>query len=145
MNAPITPASAQHLLLVDDNDGDVLLFREALSEKDTSVLLDVANGVDQAIAWLESISDDQSKRPCVILMDLHMPRKNGQVLLEYLQQQPAFSGIPAVVLSSSTRQKDIDDCLARGAHHYRVKPHDWQSLQDMINALRPFWNAPAQT
>src|SRR5580698_9632686 len=99
--------SAPTILLVEDNYGDVELFKEALTSREERIDLHHIASVDDGILWLErhvSVPDPVSL--CVIILDLHMPGKNGKVLLKFLHERPDLHHIPTVVLSSSLWQKD---------------------------------------
>lgn len=138
----IIPTSAPAtILLVEDNHGDVLLFREALEDEGLGIALQVAKDVDEGIRLLDRIQGS-GERPCpaVILLDLHLPGKDGKDFLRHLAGHSEFRLIPVVMLSSSARQQDIDDCMRLGSWHYRVKPRDWAGYQRLIIFLRQFWN-----
>jgi CheY-like chemotaxis protein len=52
--------------------------------------------------------------------------------------------IPVIVLTSSAAQQDVDECYARGANAFVVKPHDLDAFMDLIGAIRSFWLEVAQ-
>lgn len=129
------------VLLVEDNHGDVLLFGEALENEGRGIALQVAKDVDEGIRLLDRIQGGGERPyPAVILIDLHLPGKDGKEFLRYLSEHSGFRLIPVVMLSSSARQQDIDDCMRLGSWHYRVKPRDWAGYQELITFLRQFWN-----
>jgi CheY-like chemotaxis protein len=138
----MTPSSSPVILLVEDNNGDVELFKEALDSRDDRVHLERVGSVDDGIRWLGA--NVLCKEPitlCLIILDLHMPGKNGKCLLNHIHENPDLSLIPTVVLSSSLWQKDIDECAALGALHYRAKPFDWQGFAELMEFLKQFWSA----
>jgi DNA-binding response OmpR family regulator len=136
------PAS---ILLIEDNHGDVMLFQEAMEVESRNVDLHVAKSVDEGIRLLSARKEDGSApvMPSIILLDLHLPGKDGKAFLHYLNEHSEFMRIPVIMLSSSTRQKDVDDCLRLGSWRYRVKPQDWTGYQELIAFLRQFWAGKA--
>ncbi|HEX5221622.1 MAG TPA: response regulator [Verrucomicrobiae bacterium] len=70
--------------------------------------------------------------PTLLLLDLKMPRMHGFEVLEWLGTQPELKDLPAVVLSSSSDESDIQKARRLGARDYFVKP---QSLDDLVGIL----------
>ena len=138
---------AVSILLIDDNHGDAMLFREAMEKEGErrNMTLHVANSVDEGIYLLSGNgTSDVRLQPTIILLDLHMPRKDGKDFLRYRQESAEFLRFRVVMLSSSTRQVDVDDCLRLGANHYHVKPIDWAGYQTLMVFLRQFWDETAK-
>ena len=138
--------NAISILLIDDNHGDAMLFGEAIeSERESrSITLHVASSVDKGIALLSGAGSSGVRlQPTIILLDLHMPGKDGKDFLRYRSENPELLHFRVVLLSSSTRQIDVDDCMRLGASHYRVKPKDWAGYQALIVFLRQFWDEAA--
>ena len=128
------------VLMVEDNEGDSLLFQEALREKTSSVpvRLMVAKTVAEGIQVAVGLADT-GDLPCLFLVDLHMPREDGRTFLRFVVADQRFSGIPAVMMTSSQREFDRQECLQLGAHAYQVKPNDWNSYLDLIVTLQKYW------
>lgn len=135
----MTSTNQPRVLIVEDNPGDVFLFREGLREHSVDVDLLVACEVEEGIRLLES----KVPSPCLTLIDLHLPKRDGRHLLAYLRDQPRFSAMPAVVLSSSQRPSDRADCIELGAREVKVKPRDWNGYRRLIDELACYWAGPA--
>ena len=122
-----------------------MLFREAIEGESRSIKLHVANSVDKGIDLLSGTGTSGVRlQPTMILLDLHMPGKDGKDFLRYRKESAELLRFRVVMLSSSTRQIDVDDCLRLGAGHYRVKPMDWAGYQTLIVFLRQFWDETAK-
>lgn len=133
------------ILLNEENHGDVILFQTVLEGHTANIALRVARHVDTGICLLTCAGiAGNSLRPIVILLDLHMPGKDGMSFLQYWSESAELTHIPVIVLSSSTRQKDADDCMRLGALRYRTKPLNWPGYQTLITELRPFWERKIQ-
>ena len=129
-------SSRPRVLIVEDNPGDVFLFQECLRDSKVDLDLVVASEVDEGIRLLET---SQGPIPCLALIDLHLPKRDGKYLLSFLRGQPHLVGIPTVVLSSSQRALDRENCLSLGAREVLTKPNDWKGYTDLIANLSRYW------
>ena len=128
------------VLLVEDDEGDQLLTREALAE--TNSLLDavmVSDG-DEALdyLWRKGKYGDAA-HPDLIVVDLNMPKVNGQRLSEIVKQDPALQTIPIVVLSTSDYEEDVAKCYQAGVNSYVHKPPDFDEFVAAIGAIEHYW------
>jgi CheY-like chemotaxis protein len=137
----MTTGPRPRVLIVEDNPGDVFLFQEGLHEKGADIDLLVASEVDEGIRLLAA---ENGSPPCLTLIDLHLPKRDGKYLLAYLREQPHLSGMPAVVLSSSQRPADREDCLRLGAREVLVKPSDWHGYSVLVSNLTRYWSDQAR-
>ena len=98
----------------------------------------VAKTVTDAIQIASRLSND-GESPCLFLVDLHMPQQDGRSFLQYVGADKRFSGIPTVVLTSSQREHDRQECMHLGAHAYQVKPSNWDDYLQLIDTLTKYW------
>lgn len=128
------------VLLVEDNEGDVVLTREALARGEVHVSLhDVGNGAE-ALAFLrrEGPYADAS-RPDLILLDLNMPIMDGREFLGVLKNDRDLCTIPVVVLTTSEAEQDIVRSYELHASCYITKPVDFTQFRIIIQQLKDFW------
>ena len=128
------------VLLVEDNEADVRLTREALREAGDHVRLSAVGDGDKAIAFLRR--DDgfaDAPRPDLVLLDLNLPRKSGLEVLDEMRADESLAHIPVIMLTSSAAQSDVEASYARGANAYVVKPLELDAFMDLIGAIRGFW------
>jgi CheY-like chemotaxis protein len=124
------------ILLVEDDDVDVLITRRAFSElKVTNELVHKVDGRDA----LEYLRDKSSSMPCVILLDLNMPRMNGFEFLKIVKADDVLKKIPVVVLTTSTDGQDVIDSFNLGIAGYVVKPVNYMEFVDAIRTLHTYW------
>ena len=132
-----------HLLLVEDNPGDIGLVRLALAPyiaQGTLQLSTVADG-EKALAFLHHHAPySQSVAPALVLLDLNLPRCNGYEVLAELQHDPELQFIPVVVLTSSSEQTDINQCYELGASAYFVKPMELEAFLNLVKNTVTFWD-----
>ena len=137
-------ADAAEVLLVEDNPGDVLLVQEALRDSRRVGRLSVVGDGAQALAFLRRRPPHlAAPRPDLILLDLNLPCRTGQEVLEEIKRDPHFRRIPVVVLTSSEAEKDVQRCYDLGANSYVVKPHDLDRFAEAIRSIEEFWLANA--
>ena len=121
----------QTIFLVDDDVDDQLLFQEALSETDNSIqFICASNGID-AIEKLITLNN----LPCVIFMDVNMPKMNGIDCLKELQKIQNLKDIPVVMYSTSCTLDLQKECFAIGAVDYIEKPYDFWQLRNMLQYM----------
>ena len=134
---------AAPILLVEDNPDEVMLLRRALKLAGSKApLLTVQDGLE-AIEYLShqgTYSDPvQHPLPRVIVVDLKLPRLSGLGLLKWLREQPGLRRLPAVVLTSSSEERDIASAYDLGANSYLVKPAGIAELQNLAELLDSYW------
>jgi two-component system, chemotaxis family, response regulator Rcp1 len=132
-----------HLLLVEDNPADVRLVREALAPELAQGTLQfsiVRDGAD-ALAFLHGHAPyTQGAPPDLILLDLNLPGISGAEVLAELKEDPQLHFVPTVVLTSSARRQDIDQCYQLGASAFLVKPIALEPFLRMVQLTVAFWS-----
>lgn len=128
------------ILLVEDNEDDVVLLREAFAECKQLHLLEVVRDGEQALAYLRrsGIYKDASS-PDLVMLDINLPKKNGFEVLQELKADPVLKHLPVVVLTVSEREEDILRSYAHGACSYIRKPEDFNKLQAMFSQFEMYW------
>ncbi|NUP98898.1 MAG: response regulator [Armatimonadetes bacterium] len=130
----------RHILVVDDNPGDVRLVREAFgSERVDREIETVANG-DDALRYLRREGRYAGRpRPDLILLDLNLPGTDGRQVLTEIKADRGLLQIPVVVMSSSSAEDDVAFCYERHANCYIPKAHDFDAWREIIGAIDRFW------
>jgi len=128
------------ILLVEDNEGDARLAKEALSDaKVANNLAWVKDGVE-ALAYLRGEGEYKGTvRPDVILLDLNLPKKDGREVLAEVKQDPDLRRIPIVILTVSEAQEDIIRTYDLHANCYIRKPLDLEQFMTVVKAIESFW------
>jgi CheY-like chemotaxis protein len=131
------PAS---ILLVEDNPGDVRLTEEAFSEGNIRNTLHVATDGVEALDFLYQRGEHaDAPRPDVILLDLNLPRKNGDEILAEIDDDPDLTSIPVIVLTSSEAEEDVAKSYELQANAYLTKPVDPDEFIETIRSFQTFW------
>ena len=129
-----------HILLVDDNEGDVLLTREALEEAKIVNRISVAYDGIQALNFLKKeppFSEQDS--PDLILLDINLPRMDGTEVLSIIKNDPVLKRIPVIMLTTSSSEKDIMTSYNNYANCYITKPVDLERFMDVVRTIEDFW------
>jgi CheY-like chemotaxis protein len=128
------------ILLVEDNEDDILLEREALADAKLVNLMSVVRDGEEALAYLRCQGKYQEARlPGLILLDINMPKKNGFEVLNEIKTDPALKHIPVVMLTTSESEADIVKSYARGACSFITKPMDFDKFRDVIRQFALYW------
>jgi chemotaxis family two-component system response regulator Rcp1 len=130
------------ILLAEDNPGDVRLTEKALEKGKIVNNLNVVNDGVEAMAYLRQEGEYADKpRPDLVLLDLNMPRMDGQEVLAEISEEPDLRRIPVVVLTSSEAEEDIVKSYELNANAYLTKPVDFDGFVDVIKSVEDFWLA----
>ncbi|MCR4296944.1 MAG: response regulator [Elusimicrobia bacterium] len=128
------------VLLVEDDEDDVLLTREALKDSKVIVSMAVAQDGEEALKRLRRQPPfEAAPVPELILLDLNLPRVSGREVLKELKGDPVLKKIPVVVLTTSAADTDVLKCYDLGANCYITKPVDFEQFQRIIKVIDEFW------
>ena len=131
------------VLLAEDDENDVLLMQRAFMKARLANPLQVVRNGEEAIFYLQGngqYSDrTQFPMPCLVLLDLKMPKRNGFEVLQWIRSQPAIRRLIVVILTASNQTPDINRGYELGANSYLVKPPDMDTLLDMLRTVQGYW------
>jgi len=128
------------ILLVEDNEGDIVLTTEAFEESNFSTNLIVARNGKEAIDYLDLENRTCSLNlPDLILLDINLPLLNGHEVLLLIKQNKYTKHIPIIILTTSSSLNDINATYNNHANCFITKPSDISDFFDVINSLTNFW------
>jgi chemotaxis family two-component system response regulator Rcp1 len=127
-----------HILLVDDNEGDILLTREALDDARIVNKISIAYDGQEAIRFLkrQPVGKDT---PDLILLDINLPKMNGAEVLAFIKNDPDLKRIPVIMLTTSSAEKDILFAYENHANCYITKPVDLDRFMNVVRTIEDFW------
>jgi two-component system, chemotaxis family, response regulator Rcp1 len=128
-----------HILLVDDNEGDILLTREALEEARIINKISIAYDGMEAIRFLKSLPSFGTSMPDLILLDINLPKMDGTEVLAIIKSDPDLKRIPVIMLTTSSSEKDILASYDNYANCYITKPVDLERFMDVVRTIEDFW------
>ncbi|CAN0491270.1 unnamed protein product [Phaeothamnion confervicola] len=124
------------ILLVEDDDVDVMTVRRALGDLKVLNPLRVAGDGEEALDLLRGAD---ALRPCVILLDINMPRMNGIEFLREAKADAVLRSIPVVVLTTSREEQDRIDSFDLSVAGYMIKPADYLKFVEVIRTIDMYW------
>jgi len=128
------------ILLVEDDHGDAKRTIDALkSGRLRNRITHVEDGIE-AMAYLRREGEyENAPRPDLILLDLHMPRMNGQEVLAEVKEDPELRRIPVVMMTASQQEKDIMTAYNLHVNCYVTKPVDLEQFIGAVKSIEHFW------
>jgi CheY-like chemotaxis protein/DNA-binding XRE family transcriptional regulator len=141
---PSAPLSDQlvDILFVEDRTEDAELAVHALQSAHIANRIHWVRDGESALAFLfgeGAYAGRRLIRPQLILLDLGLPRLSGQEVLQRVKSDPRTRGIPVVVLTASSHDRDIVASRQLGADAYVVKPVDFYNLSEVTPRLKLYW------
>jgi CheY-like chemotaxis protein len=128
------------ILLVEDNAGDIRLTQEALKAGKVPHTMHVVKDGEQAMDFLfKNPPYTDVFTPDLILLDLNMPKKNGQEVLQEIRETEKLKLIPVVILTTSSSEQDVLKTYANDANCYITKPVDFEQFINAIKIIDDFW------
>jgi len=129
-----------HILLVEDNEGDIILTTEAFKDMQLENRISVVKDGEEALLFLRRQGKYSNvSLPQLILMDIHLPGINGKDLLEIIKQDEELKEIPVVMLTSSDKDADISDCYEKQVNWYITKPIDYDKYTKVMHEIEAFY------
>ena len=128
------------ILLVEDSRSDAQVIAKVFQQVPTANCLRIVSDGVAAIAYLLRQGQYHSyPRPDIILLDLHLPKKDGLTVLQEIKSDARFSAIPVIMLTASEEQKYIVECYQKEANCYLIKPRNLQEFEQTIQNFQAFW------
>ena len=128
--------TSKPILLLEDDSVDAMTIRRAMKDiKITNPLVHVPNGEDGLIY----LRNGDNNKPCVILLDLNMPKMNGLEFLKVAKADPVLRQIPVIVLTTSKDDQDKVESFQFSVAGYIVKPTDYKKFVEAIKMLDLYW------
>ena len=124
------------ILLVEDNADDLFFMKRAIRAAEIQQRIDVVTDGEQAIEYLSRMEETL---PCLVLLDLKLPKKSGLEVLEWIRSQPRTRALVVIVLTTSKESSDIARAYQLWANAYLVKPSIVEELSRMVRAIKAFW------
>jgi len=129
-----------NILLVEDNEGDIVLTLEALSEVGLDKYVTVVKDGEHAMTYLKNcIIDSSNSFPNMILLDINLPKVDGKQVLSYIKSTEELRHIPVIMLTTSNAPNDINESYSNYANCYLTKPVDLETFFGLIQCIQTHW------
>ncbi len=127
-----------NILLIEDNEGDIVLTREAFEEsKIVNKIMSIRDGYE-AIRFFETLTK-KSEVPHLVLLDINLPKVSGHEVLTYIKNSEKYKTIPVIMLTTSSSEKDIQKSYKNHVNCYITKPIDVSDFMKAISKIEDFW------
>jgi CheY-like chemotaxis protein len=128
--------NSKPVLLVEDDSIDAMTVKRALKDLNvTNPLVHTVNG-EEALTYLKG---EGNKRPCIILLDLNMPKMSGVELLQVIKNDDKYKKIPVVVLTTSREERDKVETFRLGVAGYMLKSIDYKEFVEIVRTISLYW------
>lgn len=129
-----------NVLLVEDNEGDILLTKDAFEEIGFDLNLDIAKNGKEALDYLYGKGGYAiSPNPDLILLDINIPVYSGHHVLNKIKNDSGLKKTPVIILTTSQNHKDIELAYENHCNSYVVKPIDFNHFLRVIKSISEFW------
>lgn len=119
----------RNILLIDDDEDDYLLLSQALTKLSEQMSLICLSDANRLWEVLEDC------KPCLIIIDLYLPKKDGIEILKLIKEHPCYKNIPVVIWSTSSLNKNVITAYSTGAQLYLEKPFDYKVLVTALQKI----------
>lgn len=127
------------ILIIEDSVDDFEATERALT-RDGGLFNPIRHCTtgQEALDYLSSATDADDL-PAIILLDLNMPGLDGRAVLARIKSDAKLKEIPVVVLTTSNKETDLNDCYRNGANTFVVKPVEISEFFSAIKRLKEYW------
>lgn len=133
-----------HVLLVEDNEGDIMLTTGILEDSNLIKKITVMRDGEAAIDYFNNLADKYDY-PDIVLLDINLPKKNGHEVLAFIKNSDQLRHIPVVVLTTSSSDEDILKSYKHFVNCYITKPIGVDEFATAISKIQDFWINLAST
>jgi two-component system, chemotaxis family, response regulator Rcp1 len=129
-----------HILLVEDNEGDIILTTEAFKDMQLENKISIVRDGEEALRFLKKQGEHAgATTPQLVLMDINLPGIDGKQLLNIIKSDDELKEIPVVMLTCSDKDADISDCYDKQVNWYITKPIDYDKYTKVMHEIEAFY------
>ena len=125
-----------YILIAEDDPDDQLLIESAFSQAGLNTTLQFTNNGEELIGFLKNKNNDE---PSFILLDLNMPKMDGNQCLSFIRANNDLRHIPVIVFTTSSLKENIQKAYQLGANSYITKPTSFNTLKDLAKQINDYW------
>jgi CheY-like chemotaxis protein len=127
-----------NILLVEDNEGDIVLTLEAFEESKLINKISVIRDGKEAIRFFDNL-ENEAEKPDLVLLDVNLPKVSGHDVLKHIKTHEKHGGTPVIMLTTSSAEKDILQSYKNHVNCYVTKPIDMGDFIKAMAKIEDFW------
>lgn len=125
------------ILLIEDDEVDVMSVKRAFKDLHIANPLTVLGNGEEALHYL---NDPNNIKPCIILLDINMPKMGGIEFIQLAKKESLVKRIPIIVFTTSKEEKDRVESFELGVAGYMLKPVDYKQFVEVVKAIDLYWS-----
>ena len=125
------------VLLVEDDSVDAMTVKRSLQDLEAKTFLVRSTNGEEALEYLRDVNNEM---PCIILLDLNMPKMNGIEFLRIVKADDRFKKIPVIILTTSKEDCDVLESFELSVAGYMIKPVDYKQFVESMRTLHSYWS-----
>lgn len=130
------------ILMADDDPDDRYLTQTAFEENNIPCELQFVEDGTEVFDFLHrrgKHEDATGDLPNLILLDLNMPKKDGNQVLQEIKKSPDFQHIPVIIFTTSKSPNDVRSLYLQGANSFVTKPSSFDKLLEVTRNIGLYW------
>ncbi len=136
------------VLLAEDSKHDIMAVKRAWKQHKIPNELFIVRDGEECLDYLRKrgayAEPAEAPHPCVLLLDINMPKMNGLAVLREIRNDPSLKRLPVVVLTTSKRDEDLVESYDLNVNAYVAKPLHFEDFSQAINTIYQFWRIVEQ-
>lgn len=133
-----TQAQTFTILIAEDDDGHAELVMEQLRDAGVGNPITRFRDGQEVLDFLLPALEAPWDQPCLLLLDINMPRLDGIAVLKRLKAEPATRSIPVVMLTTTDDPREVAACYRLGCNLYITKPVGFEAFAETLKRLGQF-------
>ncbi len=124
------------IMLIDDNKDDCEVIMRAFQACNADVPIVLFHETEKGLDYL---LNDEHPLPSLILLDLNIPGMDGRMFLQHIKSHRQLRGVPVIIMTTSSDEKDIASCYRHGAGSYVQKSIYFHDMKKHCRAIIDYW------
>ncbi len=137
--------SIHRIVAIEDNDADATLLRHALDLQGEPYSLEILPDGESALKFVRDHCRADEPEPCLIILDLHLPRYDGATVLREIRKSLELAHVTVAVVTTIASPEEHRDVLKLGVNLYRTKPTTWAATVELARELLELCKNPQKT
>lgn len=123
---------------------DVFFFKRTLASSKLPNPVQAVESVDAAICYLEGKGEYANRslfpEPAIVIVDLHLPNKDGFEFFRWLRERPQLRNLHVVAISGVGWIQEINRAYEMGANSFLTKPVKGEDLWNLARGFAAHWH-----